>query len=68
MAALHEQAVQGNADELRIEYKDEDLIAIPRENPEVDLITAVSAGAIRFPTETNITPIPERSALFEGGD
>lgn len=24
----------------RIEYKDEDLIAIPRENPEVDLITA----------------------------
>lgn len=52
----------------RIEYKDEDLIAIPRENPEVDLITAVSAGAIRFPTETNIMPIPERSAPFEGGD
>ena len=24
----------------RIEYKDEDLVAIPRENPEVDLITA----------------------------
>lgn len=40
MAALHEQAVQGNADEPEDEYKDEDLIAIPRENPEVDLITA----------------------------
>ena len=40
MAALHEQAVQGMQMNRRIEYKDEDLIAIPRENPEVDLITA----------------------------
>ena len=42
----------------RIEYKDEDLIAIPRENPEVDLITASISRSDTLSYGDEITPIP----------
>lgn len=43
----------------RIEYKDEDLIAIPRENPEVDLITASisRSDTLSYGDEYNAYPL-----------